>query len=199
MRAVGDALAGFRVWCEGECFKCSRIVLARGAQIEQPMATWRHKRAVLSDVLSTATTRAKHLHATGYIVVRVKIEADPHNEDVPATDSDVLLHPARNYFEHHVKLMRVAAARRDLLLNVCLDHGAHLSRNAWREPTMGFEERFVTLRSYGMGRHASEGKLQDLLRALAGVGEWVIEIESEYCVYDSNLALDDGWLPHGVP
>jgi hypothetical protein len=198
VRAVGT-LDAFRAWCEAELCKSARIVLARGMQVEQPMATWRRDATVLPDVLAEATERAQDLERAGFTVVRVKIEADPSNDDVPATDDAALLQPSCNYFEHHVKLRRKADAGRELLLNVCLDHAAHLSRNAWREPAGGFEERFVTLRSYRIGRSASEQRLQRLLAALQRTGEQIIDVESEYTVYDSNLALDAGWLPRDAP
>jgi hypothetical protein len=198
VRATGT-LDDFRAWCEIKRCKCVRIVLARGAQVEQPMATWRRSGTVLPDVLAEATERAQDLERAGFAVVRVKIEADPSNDDVPTTDDAALLLPSGNYFEHHVKLRRETAAGRELLLHVCLDHAAHLSRNAWREPAEGFEERFVTLRSHRMGRSASEQRLQRLLAALAGAGEQIIEVESEYTVHDSNRALDAGWLPHDAP
>jgi hypothetical protein len=196
---AGGNLDSFRGWCEvGQC-KCVRIVLARGVQVEQPMATWRRAATALPDVLAEATRRAQDLERAGFAVVRVKIEADPSNEEIPATDAAALLQPAGNYFEHHVKLRREAAAGRELLLRICLDHAGHLSRNAWREPAAGFEERFVTLRSYRMGRSASEQRLERLLAALEGAGEQIIDVESEYTVHDSNLALDAGWLPHDAP
>jgi hypothetical protein len=163
------------------------------------MATWRHDDTVLPDVLAEATERAQDLERAGFAVVRVKIEADPSNDDVPVADDEALLQPSRNYFEHHLKLRRQTAAGRELLLRVCLDRAAHLSRNAWREPAEGFEERFVTLRSYRMGRSASEQRLHRLLAALEGVGEEIIDVESEYTVHDSNLALDAGWLPQDAP
>src|SRR5262249_41296628 len=170
---------------EVERCKCVRIVLARGVQVEQPMATWRRDDTVLPDVLAEATERAQDLERAGFAVVRVKIEADPSNDDVPATDDAALLQPSCNYFEHHVKLRRETAPGRELLLRVCLDHAAHLSRNAWRESAEGFEERFVTLRSCRMGRSASEQRLHRLLAALEGAGEQVIDVESEYAVHDS--------------
>jgi hypothetical protein len=189
----------FRAWCEAERCKCVRIVLARGMQVEQPMATWRRDDTVLPDVLAEATERAQDLERAGVAVVRVKIEADPSNDDVPTSDSAALLQGSCNYFEHHVKVRREAAAGYELLLRACLDHAAHLSRNAWRKAAEGFEERFVTLRSYRMGRFASEQQLQRLLAALEGAGEQIIDVESEYTVHDSNLALDAGWLPHDAP
>jgi hypothetical protein len=195
VRADGS-LDAFRAWCEAEGCKCVRIVLARGVQVEQPMATWRRYDTVLPHVLAAATLRAQGLERAGLAVVRVKIEADPSNDDVPATDADALLQPSGNYFEHHVKLRREAVAGCESLLSVCLDHAAHLSRNAWRQPAQGLEERFVTLRSYRMGRSRSEQQLYSLLAALKGMSEEIIDVESEYTVHDSNLALDAGWLPH---
>jgi hypothetical protein len=194
VRAV-TTLDAFRAWCEAERCKCVRIVLARGMQVEQPMATWRRDDTVLPDVLVEATERAQDLDRAGFAVVRVKIEADPSNDDVPTTDAAALLQPSCNYFEHHIRLSRAADAGRELLLRVCLDHASHLSRNAWREPAEGLEERFVTLRSFRMGRSASEQRLHCLLAALENVGEQIIGVESEYTVHDSNLALDAGWLP----
>ena len=195
IRAAGD-LDAFRAWCEVECCRCVHIVLARGATVEQPMATWRRGDSVLPDVLAEVDRRARDLERAGFAVVREKIEADPENDDVPATDEASLSHPPGNHFENHVKLRRKTGAEREALLRICLEHAAHVSRNAWRAPAEGFEERFVTLRSYRMGRAASQERLQRLLAGLEAAGERIIEVESEYVVYDSNLALDAGWLPH---
>ena len=195
---AGSGMEAFRAWCEVERCKCVRIVLARGSHVEQPMATWRRGETVLPEVLAEATQRARDLEHAGFEVVRVKIEADPANDDVPATEKAARLAPASNYFEHHVKLRRETAAGTELLLRVCLEHAAHLSRNAWRQPAHGFEERFVTLRSYQVGWPASEQRLQALLASLRAAGEQILDVESEYTVYDSNLALDAGWLPHAA-
>jgi hypothetical protein len=193
---AADTLDAFRGWCEAERCKCVWIVLARGKQVEQPMATWRRHAVRLSDVLGEAIQRAEDLERAGFAVVRVKIEADPSNDAVPATDDAALLEPPGNYFEHHVKLRRDVTAGHELLLQVCLDHAAHLSRNAWRAPIDEFEERFVTLRSYRVGRATSEQQFHRLIADLERAGEQIIDVESEYTVYDSNLALDAGWLPH---
>jgi hypothetical protein len=201
VRAADEAaLARFRAWCGERGVKCVRIVLARGAHVEQPMATWRTRDARLSGVRSEAAKLAAEVAALGLPVVRAKVEADPDNAEVPQADADAPLDEPRNYFEHHVKLLRDAAAPRESLLELCERHGAHLSRNALRPVSQGREERFVTLRSYGVGRESSELALQALLADLAAQGEQILEHESEYCVYDSNLELDAGWLtPAGSP
>lgn len=189
----------FRNWCVAEQCKCVWIVLDRGIEVQQPMATWRRGCTVLPAVIAEAHQRAGALEQAGFEVVRVKIEADPANEQVPTTDEAARLEPSSHYFEHHIKLRRNVSAGREMLLQACLEHSAHLSRNAWRQPVNGVEERFVTLRSFAVGRSTSEEQLRRLLVALEAKGEEVTEVESEFAVYDSNLALDNGWLLDNAP
>lgn len=193
--ADAAALARFRDWCQQHGCKCVQIVLARGAHVDQPMATWRRRETDLSAVLIEARALVDDLNGHGCLVVRLKVEAAPGNRDVPQDDGSAIDADPGCYFEHHVKLLLPAAAPRDVLVQTCELHGAHLSRNAFREAAGGLEERFVTLRGYRGGRTTAERQLQQLLAALQALGEQIVEHESEYCVYDSNLALDAGWLP----
>ena len=158
------------------------------------MATWRRLDTMLPAVVTEAEQCALEMKRAGFHVVRVKIEATLANEEIPLHDADAKEHPAENYFEHHIKLLRVATASSNLLLDACEKHGAYLSRNAFRELRDGQQERFVTLRSYGVGRMSSEKQLQQLLNVLQGLQEQIIGCESEYCVYDTNVSLDAGWL-----
>jgi hypothetical protein len=187
------ALERFRAWCQQHDCKCIRIVLARGDHVEQPMATWRRGVTTLPAVLAHARDRIGELERASIPVVRLKIEAAPDNDGVP--QNDTAEQDAANYFEHHVKLLRDPAASREALLQACMEFGARLSRNAWHENPQGLQERFVTVRHYCIGRVAAEERLQRLLAALTELGEKVIEVESEYVVFDSNVQLDAGWLP----
>ncbi len=191
-----DADARFRAWCRHRGAKCVRIVLDRGATPDQPMATWRRANTTLPAVRAEAERLAADLTAAGVPVTRLKIEVDPANEDVPATDADAA--GSANYFEHHVKLRRVTGADRTALAAACARHGAHLSRNAFREAG-DCEERFVTLRGYQIGAATAGERLAALLADLHALGETVLECESEYCVFDTNLDLDAGWLPDPTP
>jgi hypothetical protein len=193
-----DKFGRFREWCCAKDFKCVRIVLARGVHVEQPMATWRVRDASLSMIVAEAEACAGAIGREGFLVLRVKVEAALQNDDVPCRDSDAVAHRPENYFEHHIKLLRATAAPREALVKACETHGAHFSRNALRETADGFEERFVTLRSYGVGRVSSERRLQELHATLLGLGERIMACESEYCVYDTNLDLDAGWLRQQV-
>jgi len=193
--AGGGSLAEFQQWCDLQQMKCVQIVLSRGAHVQQPMATWRRDKTTLPVVVKEAQKYAASLMAQGVNVTRVKVEAAPFNQQVPLTDADTALHPPANYFEHHIKVKRSAAVSRGILLAVSEQHGAHLSHNAFKQLADGMEERFVTLRTYAAGRQTSMADLNALLNSLRAADENVVEHESEYCVYDSNIQLDDGWLP----
>lgn len=192
--ASATILDRFRDWCGARGFRCLRIVLARGAHVEQPMATWRRWVTTLSAVTTEAEKCAVEISQAGIQVLRVKIEAALDNEQVPLQDIDAATHEPSNYFEHHVKLRQATLTPRAALLQVCEKHSSHLSRNTFRETEEGLKVRFVTRRSYGVGRITAEEQRRQLLAALAELGEQVVESESEYCVYDSNLNLDAGWL-----
>ena len=138
--------------------------------------------------------RAAELAGANVSVTRVKIEVSPANADVPLNDAESSAHPPENYFEHHIKLLREHGAPRDGLLRVCAPFGAHLSRNAFCDAPGGREERFVTLRDYGIGAVSSARRFRALLAAQRNAREQVLDTESEYCVYDSAVALDAGWL-----
>ena len=174
------------------------IVLSRGNAASQPMATWRRSSTVLSSMRDEADGFAADAVQAGFELTRVKIEAAPGNEDLPQTDQEASTEPDANYFEHHIKLDRPREASVEKLTELCESHGAHLSRNAFRQTAGDREERFVTLRTYAVGDQTSQRQLAALLDCLAAVEEDVIETESEYCVYDSNIALDAGWLPATV-
>ena len=184
----------FRQWCQDRSLKAVEIVLDRGRHTHQPMATWRRAETTLEPVLDEANAFAADA-AAHFEVTRVKIEAAPDNEGVPVSDEESSSRPRENYFEHHIKLLRTPGASADALTAAVTPHGAHVSRNAFRQRDDGRAERFVTLRSYAVGREASAGQLLRLLETLDSLGEEVVEFESEYCVYDSRIELDAGWLP----
>ena len=192
-----DQESHFANWCSRRSLKFVSIVLSRGQFCQQPMATWKVSRSILCDVLNRSEQVAVEARQAEFDPVRLKIEVSPANDDVPASDSDAELHSRHNYFEHHVKLQRQTGCSTGKLNHICELTGAHLSRNALRQVANGFEERFVTLRTYRCGRTSSEQALAQLIGLLTKAGEHILEIESEYCVYDSNVQLDAGWLRTG--
>ena len=50
------------------------------------------------------------------------------------------------------------------------------------------------MRLYGVGRQSAETRFNELLQWLEGEGLKLSHKLREYTVYDSNLALDAGWI-----
>ena len=73
-------------------------------------------------------------------------------------------------------------------------HKAHLSRNALSAQSDGYHERFVTQRCLAVGRDEARQQLQVLLDTIRLQRHPILKIEEEFVVYDSNLALDAGWI-----
>lgn len=71
-------------------------------------------------------------------------------------------------------------------------HAIHLSKNALKDQ---HDYRFITLREYS-NKNIFEQRIFNLKQALQQ-GDWLLlKEQSEYCIYDNNLQLDNGWLTH---
>jgi hypothetical protein len=150
-------------------------------------------RGELPEVQREVHAIARALVADGFEVVRTKIEALPHNADIPAGDDDAAGAPA-NYFEYHLKLIVPEGADLAAIAAACEPHTARLSRNAHKRRDDGSEERFVTLRVRA-GKQTSDARFAALEAAVEHVpGVRVVKRITEYTVYDSDLGVDRGWL-----
>lgn len=188
-----SGMTRLRQWAADHGFKCLHIVLDRGASASQPMLT-RHGRGSLPSELATANAARQALIDDGFPVTRIKIEAAPWNDGVPQTAPDAAAHPPERYFEHHVKILLDPGADTEALARIAQQHTAHLSRNTLKQRDDNRAERFVTQRCYSVGRSEARPRLDALLGAIAPLGYPALEVEEEYVVYDSNLALDAGWI-----
>ncbi|WP_254513516.1 hypothetical protein [Anatilimnocola floriformis] len=169
------------------------IELERGANRSQPMLTAR-ARGSLPQVMSNVRIETSTLAEAGLSVVRVKIEAEPTAQGIPQTCAAAIREPADRYFEFHLKLLLAEGTDLRSLKEFTQPHGAHLSRNARRRRDDGLEERFITQRCSTMGQIEARAAWQQLLQDLQRAEYELLEAEEEYVVYDSNLALDAGWL-----
>ena len=199
VRTTDDAgLDELRLWAAARGLKFLHILLDRGRTPSQPMVT-RRGRGTLADQRTVATDLARQLAARGLAVVRTKVEAAPWNRDVPEADADAVAFHCGRYFEHHVKLALDPRADLAALAAVAGRHAAHLSRNALRDRADGRRERFVTQRCFGVGRATARRRLDELLAALAAAGHAPLSVEQEFVVYDSDLAIDAGWIESPDP
>lgn len=188
-----EDLLRFRAFCEAAAVKCIFIELGRGAELFQPMTASYHH-GTLRQAREEVQAMARSLAAQGFNVTRLKLEALGKNRDIPEDDATAKAQPA-NYFEFHVKA-RVPSGEVgvEALRARCGKHGAHLSRNARKVREDGASERFVTLRVYGLGRKNADARFTALLEDLSGTGLTLTQRPREWTVYDSNHALDRGWL-----
>jgi hypothetical protein len=174
------------------------IELDRGAAMSQPMLTLRGS-GTLTEQRAVVQDWCRWLRVAGMDPIRSKIEATPWADGVPQHDSDALDEPADRYFEHHLKL-RLPAGLTDLIAVTDLvePHGARLSRNARKRSADGTETRFVNQRCHRVGRATASRRLDRLVTALREAGHEIVSVEQEYVVHDSNLNLDNGWLPRAT-
>lgn len=179
--------------CDSLGVKCVRIELPRGNVPMQPMTASYH-RGILRDVQDEVNTLARAFVREGFQVTRTKIEAHGKNADVPETGEEAAALPPQNYFEFHVKVVVPKGTSFEGVAVAAARHEAHLSRNANVVRPDGTEERFVTMRVYHEGRVGAEARFGALLADLESLGFPMKNRLREYTVYDSNLALDKGWM-----
>lgn len=176
-------LLAFEAACRKLRAKPLLIELARGSSATQPMLGKVVRQPDLSTALAIAATDAAYLRRLLLPPTRVKIETAVAYAHLATPAAGPGYAP---YFEWHGKVRYEHPTE---LLACCLPHGAHLSANALRgQPGT----RFVTLREPGT-RATFEARVAALQAKLHE--RWpLLKQEAECCLYDSNAALDAGWL-----
>lgn len=130
-------------------------------------------------------------------IVRLKLEAMSTNEGVPKTEEEAKQIPGDTYFEYHIKVdapvspendERLKALGRDLTekLGVKIPFSCNNLR--------GKNQRFLNLRTYGLGLPASSRQVEQVSEEITRRGFVVGKIIREFIVFDTNKDLDRGWL-----
>jgi hypothetical protein len=145
---------------------------------------------------------ADHLRAAGLSVIREKVEAVATDEGVPKDAGDARRALARGgadrYFEFHLLVdgRDRALSEADVvgLRTLSAEFAARLgtpvplSYNAMKP-----SQRFLNLRARGVGLDAAMEPVRALERALPA--DLVLKkVIAEYICFDSNRAVDNGWL-----
>jgi inosine/xanthosine triphosphate pyrophosphatase family protein len=183
--------AAFRATCDALGVKALFIELPQGERRRQPMSG-AHHRGSMREVMVTVHELARDIARAGFDVVRTKLEAVGRHRDVPQTDAEARLAPPTNYFEHHAKLVLPPGRDELAVQQAFASLGAYLSRGAPRDD--GLEQRFVTLRSWGLGLDSAEARFDRVLALAAQLGLPLRNRLREYTVYDSALEVDAGWM-----
>lgn len=159
------------------------IELARGASPTQPMLGKVVYQPNLAAALAVAVADSAYLGQRGLPTTRVKIETNARYPQLATPAEGPGFTP---YFEWHGKVPFQHQAE---LLALCARHRAHLSANALQSAAA---TRFVTLREFGP---AAEFERRVATLAADLQTRWpLLKQEAECCLYDSNQALDAGWL-----
>ncbi|MEQ4725679.1 hypothetical protein [Nonomuraea sp. B19D2] len=188
--AAGTAFERLAPWAARNGGKLTHIVLARGEVPSQPMLTFTG-RGTLTGQRAAAALSVARLREAGFDVVRVKIEAAPWNDDVPASDKAAAA-LAACYFEHHAKV--AVGDDPAALAAIAGRHSAHVSRNARRLRGDGSYERFVTQRCRNVGLPEATRRFDALVAELRSADFAVLETEQEFVVHDDNPGIDNGWI-----
>ena len=164
-------------------------------QVPRQLMTASYHIGSFSDVQAVAFRLSQALAKQGYEITRIKIEALMSNRGVPETDVEARRLSEENYFEFHAKLKLPHDFDSEKLQSVALAHDAKMSRNPFAvDKGSGWQRRFVNMRIYGVGKATALARLDACLLALDEAGFIVERVIREYAVYDSNVALDRGWL-----
>jgi hypothetical protein len=183
----------FSYFCQTLGVKCILIELPQGMAKTQLMTASYHHGS-LENVLVEVKGLGQKLIEADFAIARIKIEAMVHNYGVPVADDEAQGLPANNYFEFHVKITLPANENLSALSKYCAACDAHLSANALKQLVDGHQERFITMRSYGVGRRSANSRFDALLATLKAKGLKLSQPQREYTIYDSNINLDTGWF-----
>jgi len=185
--------ARFQKACQQQNGKSIWIELESGETINQPMYGAR--------LFTSAQEQADEIKrlvdsfAQDFQVRRVKVEAGPHNQNIPQSSRDALDAPDDCYFEHHVALGLMPNTDLDKLKSDLKNYHGYLSKNAFKTtPESGKQIRFVTQRFSNIGQPQANIELEKLTTFATRQSINVIQIEREYNIFDSNLHLDQGWM-----
>jgi inosine/xanthosine triphosphate pyrophosphatase family protein len=177
--------------CERLGVKCLHIVMPeKTAQAEQPM-TGSYHLGTLSQARAEVLELARALMRDGFEVTRMKIEATGRAFGAPETDEAARSLPRDVYFEHHATVV-IPNEAFDLsaLQARCAANGGYVSRNL-RKTT---PERFITIRSYQVGRVTADARFEAIIDAIRELGLPLKNRAREFTVFDSAPQIDAGWM-----
>jgi inosine/xanthosine triphosphate pyrophosphatase family protein len=180
----------FAQCCTRLGLKCLHIVMPEGtAQAEQPM-TGSYHLGTLTQAQEEVLSLARTLVREGFEVTRVKLEATGRAFGAPENDAAASALPMDTYFEHHATVVLPECFSEALLTERCRALGGYVSRNLRKTAP----ERFVTLRSYRMGRASADARFERVLEELRALGVPLKNRAREFTVYDSAPQIDAGWM-----
>lgn len=179
-----DEIEVFEGFCHSIECKPIVILLAEGEHQQQPMISKLLDCSTKKELKKEVAFIIEKFESNGYKPVRVKMEVPPweRKNAVAMMGKD-----KGNYFEWHGKINIEAEQKIDSLLAECM---GHLSKNVLKKNPL---TKFITIRDYTAEQSITR-KVNHLKRALLNNNISLIKEELEYCIFDSNISLDKGWI-----
>ncbi|MFB6455384.1 hypothetical protein ACE38W_08950 [Chitinophaga sp. Hz27] len=177
-----ERIASFSDCCNRLSARPLLIELSKGACMQQPMLYAVLPTNSYSEVLTQCNSYRESLVANNFPVKRSKIEIPVDHAFSWIDDGD---YPP--YFEWRGKIDYI---KPDELMRLCELYNVRLSQNALRNDS---ENRFITLREYS-DEILFQARVKAVRNTLAKGGWALQKQQSEYCIYDTNISLDEGWL-----
>lgn len=198
-----DTVDAFRAACAGTPETMKALLLNLDYVGKGFVGVLQSSRYVDGDIaMARAAVRrdADLLRAAGLRVIREKVEALSVNDGVPRDADEARRSPPDRYFEFHVLIdgRDGPISENDMrsLRELSAEFGTKLrcpvplSYNAMKP-----SQRFLNLRARGVGLAQAMKPVQELMRAIEHGGTLEVKkVISEYICFDSNRAVDNGWL-----
>jgi hypothetical protein len=197
-----DRVAAFRTACASAPAPMKALLLELDYVGKGFVGVLQSSRYVEGDVAvarEAARTDAEVLRAAGFTVIREKVEALASDPGVPRDANDAAQSPADRYFEFHLLIdgNRGPLSEDDMrglraLSTEFAERFARpvpLSYNALKPA-----QRFLNLRARQCGLAEAMRPVDELALAIASRGLLVKKTIAEYICFDSNRAVDNGWL-----
>lgn len=146
-----------------------------------------------------ARTDAEVLRAAGFTVIREKVEALATDPGVPRDASEATRSPADRYFEFHLLIDGKHGALSEADMRGLRALSAEFAARLERPVPLSYNalkpsQRFLNLRAAGCGLAEAMQPVDELARAIEDRELVVKKTIAEYICFDSNRAVDHGWL-----
>ncbi|MBA2541680.1 MAG: hypothetical protein H0V17_18705 [Deltaproteobacteria bacterium] len=202
-----DRVAAFRAACAAAPAPMKALLLELDYVGKGFVGVLQSSRYIEGDTAAAreaARVDAEVLRAAGFTVIREKVEALASDPGVPRDAAEATRSPADRYFEFHLLIdgKRGPLSEDDMrglraLSTEFSDRFARpvpLSYNALKPA-----QRFLNLRARACGLTEAMQPVAELAAAIASRELVVKKTIAEYICFDSNRAVDNGWLePEGV-
>lgn len=160
----------------------------------------RYVQGGICEARAAAAHDARVLRAAGFTVIREKVEAVATCAGVPRDASDATRSPEDRYFEFHLLVDRPGRPIDDADVASLRGVADEFSRRLGTPVPLSYNalkpaQRFLNLRARGVGLAEALVPVRAIEAAVAAMpGLEVKKVIAEYICFDSNRAVDNGWL-----